>query len=122
MCRARKPKQHALPGMLSCGGVQTQAPALPPGVIDLKHIVSSHRFHILYGTMEIDENTWQTSGDGDHMVQDLKKKRIFTYTSFNREIDPVNIRVLEELQRDPRLTMSALGRRVGMSSPAVTER
>src|SRR5438093_8397018 len=56
------------------------------------------------------------------MVQDLKKKHIFTYTSFNREIDQVNIRVLEELQRDPRLTMSELGRRVGMSSPAVTER
>src|SRR6266702_5855068 len=56
------------------------------------------------------------------MLQDLKKKRIFTYTSSNEEIDPVNIRVLEELQHDPRLTMSELGRRVGMSSPAVTER
>src|SRR3989440_7725160 len=56
------------------------------------------------------------------MLQDLKKKRIFTYTSSNEEIDPVNIRVLEELQRDPRLTMSELGRRIGMSSPAVTER
>src|SRR6266852_5191448 len=53
---------------------------------------------------------------------DLRKKRIFTYTSFHGEIDPVNIRLLEELQRDPRLTMSELGRRVGMSSPAVTER
>ncbi|HEU0004057.1 MAG TPA: Lrp/AsnC family transcriptional regulator [Ktedonobacteraceae bacterium] len=40
----------------------------------------------------------------------------------HEEIDPVNIRVLEELQRDPRLTMSELGRRVGMSSPSVTER
>lgn len=56
------------------------------------------------------------------MSQDLKKKRIFTYTPCNEEIDAVNIRVLEELQRDPRLTMSELGRRVGMSSPAVTER
>ncbi len=56
------------------------------------------------------------------MLQDLKKKRIFTYTSSNEEIDPVNIRVLEELQHDPRLTMSELGRRIGMSSPAVTER
>src|SRR5712692_3721808 len=56
------------------------------------------------------------------MAQDLRKKRIFTYTSFHGEIDPVNIRLLEELQRDPRLTMSELGRRVGMSSPAVTER
>ena len=56
------------------------------------------------------------------MAQDLKKKRLFTYTSFHEELDPVNIRVLEELQSDPRLSMSELGRRVGMSSPAVTER
>jgi Lrp/AsnC family leucine-responsive transcriptional regulator len=56
------------------------------------------------------------------MLQDLKKKRLFTYTPLAEAIDPVNIRVLEELQRDPRLTMSELGRRVGMSSPAVTER
>src|SRR5436305_13618646 len=56
------------------------------------------------------------------MAQDIREKRIFTYTSLNKEIDAVNRRVLEELQRDPRLTMSELGRRVGMSSPAVTER
>jgi len=56
------------------------------------------------------------------MDQHLKKKRVFTYTSFNEELDPVNRRVLEELQCDPRLSMSELGRRVGMSSPAVTER
>ena len=56
------------------------------------------------------------------MAQDLKKKRLFTYTSFHEELDLVNMRVLEELQRDPRLSMSELSRRVGMSSPAVTER
>lgn len=56
------------------------------------------------------------------MSQDLREKQIFTYTSFHPEIDLVNRRVLEELQRDPRLTMSELGRRIGMSSPAVTER
>jgi Lrp/AsnC family transcriptional regulator, leucine-responsive regulatory protein len=54
--------------------------------------------------------------------QDSKKKRVFTYTSFSREIDPINIKILRELQKNPRLTMSALGRCVGMSSPAVTER
>jgi Lrp/AsnC family transcriptional regulator, leucine-responsive regulatory protein len=37
-------------------------------------------------------------------------------------IDPVNVRLLQELHADPRMTMSELGRRVGMSSPAVTER
>jgi Lrp/AsnC family leucine-responsive transcriptional regulator len=56
------------------------------------------------------------------MSQELREKRIFTYTAVNEEIDAVNRRVLEELQRDPRLTMSELGRRIGMSSPAVTER
>lgn len=56
------------------------------------------------------------------MLQDTKKKRLFTYTSFHKEIDAVNRHILEELLDDPRLTMSELGRRVGMSSPAVTER
>src|SRR6266705_1736932 len=56
------------------------------------------------------------------MSQDLRKKRIFTYKFSYEEIDAVNRRVLEELLQDPRLTMSELGRRVGMSSPAVTER
>src|SRR5436305_11401830 len=56
------------------------------------------------------------------MPQAIKGKRIFTYNPSYEEIDAVNRRVLEELQCDPRLTMSELGRRVGMSSPAVTER
>ena len=37
-------------------------------------------------------------------------------------LDEVNVRVLRELQADPRITMSALARQVGMSAPAVTER
>jgi Lrp/AsnC family transcriptional regulator, leucine-responsive regulatory protein len=37
-------------------------------------------------------------------------------------LDPVNVRLLRELHADPRMTMSALARQVGMSSPAVTER
>ena len=37
-------------------------------------------------------------------------------------LDDVNRRLLVHLQQDPRLTMSALARLVGMSSPAVTER
>jgi Lrp/AsnC family transcriptional regulator, leucine-responsive regulatory protein len=56
------------------------------------------------------------------MSQDVKGKRIFTYKLSYEEIDAVNRWVLEELLQDPRLTMSELGRRVGMSSPAVTER
>ena len=77
---------------------------------------------LLYGTMEYKEITWQFEGSTDTMDQPLRKKRIFTYTSFHRDIDSINIRLLAELQRDPRLTMSELGRRIGMSSPAVTER
>jgi Lrp/AsnC family leucine-responsive transcriptional regulator len=37
-------------------------------------------------------------------------------------LDEVNLRLLAELHADPRITMSALARRVGMSAPAVTER
>jgi Lrp/AsnC family leucine-responsive transcriptional regulator len=37
-------------------------------------------------------------------------------------LDQTNVRLLGELHANPRITMSALGRRVGMSAPAVTER
>ena len=37
-------------------------------------------------------------------------------------LDQVNLRLLELLQQDPRLTMAELARRVGMSAPAVTDR
>jgi Lrp/AsnC family leucine-responsive transcriptional regulator len=37
-------------------------------------------------------------------------------------LDDVNVRLLAELHADPRITMSALARRLGMSAPAVTER
>jgi Lrp/AsnC family leucine-responsive transcriptional regulator len=48
--------------------------------------------------------------------------RPFTYRPPNGLLDETNVRLLDELQRDPRLAMAELGRRVGMSSPAVTER
>lgn len=37
-------------------------------------------------------------------------------------LDDLNRRLLAELHENPRLSMSALARRVGMSAPAVTER
>ncbi len=37
-------------------------------------------------------------------------------------VDTVNRRLLRELQEDARLTIAELGRRVGLSSPAVSER
>jgi Lrp/AsnC family transcriptional regulator, leucine-responsive regulatory protein len=40
----------------------------------------------------------------------------------NRLLDDVNRAILRALVEDPRASMSALARRVGMSAPAVTER
>ena len=37
-------------------------------------------------------------------------------------VDQTNVRLLEELQADARLSLAELGRRVGLSSPAVAER
>jgi Lrp/AsnC family leucine-responsive transcriptional regulator len=37
-------------------------------------------------------------------------------------LDPVNVGILRLLSGDPRMSMSALARQVGMSAPAVTER
>jgi len=37
-------------------------------------------------------------------------------------IDGTSRRIVAELQRDGRLTIAELGRRVGLSAPAVTER
>ncbi len=51
-----------------------------------------------------------------------KKDWLRASQSRNPLLDPVNVRVLRELKRDPRLPMAALARRVRMSAPAVTER
>ena len=40
----------------------------------------------------------------------------------NGLLDPTNLRLLAELQEDARLTGAELGRRVGLSAPAVAER
>lgn len=56
------------------------------------------------------------------MAQDLRENELFTYKPGHELLDDVNVRLLKELQQEPRLTMSELGRRVAMSAPAVTER
>ncbi len=56
------------------------------------------------------------------MPEELRDERLFTYGPSSVLLDAINMRLLEELRCDPRLTMTALGRRIGMSSPAVTER
>jgi len=45
-----------------------------------------------------------------------------TMTDPSELLDTVNRRLLRELDAQPRITMSSLARRVGMSAPAVTER
>jgi Lrp/AsnC family transcriptional regulator, leucine-responsive regulatory protein len=40
----------------------------------------------------------------------------------NHRLDDVNLRLLDELQHDARLSVAELGRRVGLSAPAVAER
>jgi Lrp/AsnC family leucine-responsive transcriptional regulator len=47
---------------------------------------------------------------------------VVDHKSNETRIDGVNARLLTELHADPRITMSELARRVGMSSPAVTDR
>ncbi|MGH2484375.1 MAG: Lrp/AsnC family transcriptional regulator [Ktedonobacterales bacterium] len=56
------------------------------------------------------------------MPQELAQTKVFTYSAPHESLDEINVRLLRELRDDPRLTMAELGRRVGMSSPAVTER
>jgi Lrp/AsnC family leucine-responsive transcriptional regulator len=52
-------------------------------------------------------------------------KRARTRTAAGYEanlLDSVNLRLLSELQADGRITLAQLGRRVGLSAPAVAER
>lgn len=44
------------------------------------------------------------------------------FITLSQPLDETNVRLLAELHANPRITMSALGRRVSMSAPAVTER
>src|SRR5213593_698434 len=54
------------------------------------------------------------------MAKDAKQIQARSYES--SLLDPINRRLLEELQADARLTMAELGRRVNLSPPAVAER
>jgi len=56
------------------------------------------------------------------MHKDQRKQPVFSYSPTSVVLDDVNARILSALGDNPRLTMTELGRRVGMSSPAVTER
>lgn len=56
------------------------------------------------------------------MQRDLKSDWVLAYEPRAGVLDQVNLRLLQELQRNPRVSMTQLGRVVEMSSPAVTER
>jgi len=56
------------------------------------------------------------------MLTDSSESKSLTYEPLAELREPVNARILRELAADPRLPMAELGRRVGMSAPAVTER
>ncbi len=56
------------------------------------------------------------------MLRESRQTDSFASVDRNRRLDQVNVRLLEALHEDPRLSMSELARRVGMSAPAVTER
>jgi len=52
-----------------------------------------------------------------------KKARLRHANTYEAKLlDPVNLRVLDELVSDGRIAMAELGRRVGLSAPAVSER
>lgn len=51
-----------------------------------------------------------------------KKIRRNTFADASALLDATNLGILRHLLDEPRLTMSELARRVGMSAPAVTER
>lgn len=72
--------------------------------------------------MCIGEITGRNEGKLPQVTQNIKQNHIFTYTYSRELLDEVNIQILRELQHDPRVSMAELGRRIGMSSPAVTER
>jgi DNA-binding Lrp family transcriptional regulator len=66
--------------------------------------------------------TRQHHGEIGQMPQTSRRPGPRASNAQTELLDPINLRLLAELRDDPRLPMTALGRRVGMSSPAVTER
>lgn len=57
-----------------------------------------------------------------YKMSNRKVIRYFEVMERNRLLDETGWRILDELQRDARLSYSEVGRRVGLSTPAVKER
>jgi Lrp/AsnC family leucine-responsive transcriptional regulator len=62
------------------------------------------------------------ANDGIERVMATKQRNSSTDAFDERLLDRTNRQILHELQLDARLSMAELGRRVGLSAPAVTER
>lgn len=62
---------------------------------------------------------WVISGMVQSMAPNQRQSRGYADDS---SLDETGRRIVAELQRDGRLTIAELGRRVGLSAPAVTER
>ena len=56
------------------------------------------------------------------MTEGLIEAILRVMPSENGALDPTNLRLLSELQQDARISQAELGRRVGLSAPAVAER
>jgi Lrp/AsnC family leucine-responsive transcriptional regulator len=63
---------------------------------------------------------WQIKGVRTKLPKRAKLRDANTYEA--NLLDAINLRLLKELQGDGRLGMAELGRRIGMSAPAVAER
>jgi len=63
-----------------------------------------------------------TKGPGASLPKNSKLEPVDALGATRGPLDEVNLQLLELLQEEPRLTMAALARRVGVSAPAVTER
>jgi Lrp/AsnC family transcriptional regulator, leucine-responsive regulatory protein len=63
---------------------------------------------------------WSIEGVAEKMPGKPRTRDAAAYEA--KLLDAVNLRVLDELSRDGRIAMAELGRRVGLSAPAVAER
>ncbi len=56
------------------------------------------------------------------MPQDRRDEALFSYEPAHEALDGPNRRLLAEIARTPRIGLAELGRRIGLSAPAVAER
>ncbi|MEV5543558.1 Lrp/AsnC family transcriptional regulator [Saccharopolyspora shandongensis] len=78
--------------------------------------------HAVYLPKQYPQSEWHYPGRWRELSGKPRPNGPDSFTERSRLLDEVNVRLLNELHSDPRLTMSELARRVGMSAPAVTER